>query len=78
MPPPHTFSPPPPVTSASATATATSFFATSAAPAVVGRLANPAADSSAGCKTSYISTSKTILDQLDLAHRMEFRMILRR
>ncbi|KAL1246952.1 hypothetical protein QQF64_034539 [Cirrhinus molitorella] len=32
--------------------------------------------SSAGCKTSYISTSKTILDQLDLAHRMEFRLIL--
>lgn len=28
--------------------------------------------SSAGCKTSYISSSKTILDQLDLAHRMEF------
>ncbi len=34
--------------------------------------------SSAGCKTSYISTSKTILDQLDLAHRMEFRLILTR
>lgn len=34
--------------------------------------------SSSGCKTSYISTSKTILDQLDLAHRMEFRLILTR
>lgn len=33
---------------------------------------------SVGCKTSYISSSKTILDQLDLAHRMEFRLILTR
>ncbi|KAK0151032.1 hypothetical protein N1851_007824 [Merluccius polli] len=33
-------------------------------------------DSSVGCKTSYISTSKTILDQLDLAHKLEFRLIL--
>ncbi|XP_047191158.1 uncharacterized protein LOC124850755 [Scophthalmus maximus] len=32
--------------------------------------------SAVGCKTSYISTSKTILDQLDLAHRLEFRVIL--
>ncbi|CAL8240335.1 unnamed protein product [Merluccius merluccius] len=32
--------------------------------------------SSVGCKTSYISTSKTILDQLDLAHKQEFRLIL--
>lgn len=31
---------------------------------------------SIGCKTNYISTSKTILDQLDLAHRLEFRLIL--
>lgn len=34
--------------------------------------------SAAGCKTSYISSSKTILDQLDLAHRMEFQLILTR
>jgi len=34
--------------------------------------------SATGCKTSYISSSKTILDQLDLAHRMEFRLILTR
>lgn len=31
---------------------------------------------SVGCKTNYISSSKTILDQLDLAHRLEFSMIL--
>lgn len=34
--------------------------------------------SSAGCKTTYLSSSKTILDQLDLAHRLEFRLILTR
>ncbi|XP_053276425.1 uncharacterized protein LOC128438075 [Pleuronectes platessa] len=28
------------------------------------------------CKTSYISTSKPILDQLDVPHRLEFRLIL--
>ncbi|XP_034436949.1 uncharacterized protein LOC117759111, partial [Hippoglossus hippoglossus] len=32
--------------------------------------------SAAGCKTSYISTSKTILDQLAMQHRLEFRLIL--
>ncbi|XP_077089964.1 uncharacterized protein LOC143741583 isoform X2 [Siphateles boraxobius] len=31
-----------------------------------------------GCKTALISTSKAILDQLDLAHRLEFRLILTR
>ncbi|XP_065805223.1 uncharacterized protein [Labrus bergylta] len=31
---------------------------------------------SIGCKTNYLSSSKTILDQLDLAHRLEFRLIL--
>ncbi|XP_053365178.1 uncharacterized protein LOC128535331 [Clarias gariepinus] len=31
---------------------------------------------SVDCKTNYISSSKTILDQLDLAHRLEFSMIL--
>ncbi|XP_030248701.1 uncharacterized protein LOC115566827 isoform X3 [Sparus aurata] len=34
--------------------------------------------SSVGCKTTYLSTSKTILDQLDLALRLEFRLILTR
>ncbi|KAM4562525.1 uncharacterized protein PAE49_010963 [Odontesthes bonariensis] len=34
--------------------------------------------SSAGCKTTYLSSSKTVLDQLDLAHRLEFRLILTR
>ncbi|KAJ8340737.1 hypothetical protein SKAU_G00353700 [Synaphobranchus kaupii] len=34
--------------------------------------------SAVGCKTTYLSTSKTILDQLDLAHKMEFRLILTR
>ncbi|KAK0156124.1 hypothetical protein N1851_000589 [Merluccius polli] len=34
--------------------------------------------SSAGCKTTYLSSSKTILDQLGLAHRLEFRLILTR
>lgn len=31
---------------------------------------------SVGCKINYISTSKTILDQLDLSHRLEFRLTL--
>nr|XP_055051854.1 uncharacterized protein LOC129437619 isoform X2 [Misgurnus anguillicaudatus] len=31
-----------------------------------------------GCKAAFISTSKAILDQLDLAHRLEFRLILTR